>query len=160
MYKLLKILLHQEILILRIFSNFLWLDYFTPKYHFCRLLVISYISYYELPIGKSLHRCILAYCILAYKYNNYFPISGDYCTDFTYLTPNNWKKSYNSIEDTPLPSRNRGILFGRVAAWPYNVSRKMDTTNIFPFLAIFAQNVTVIHQRITQLYNKIVFLPI
>ena len=56
---------------------------FTPKFH--TLYTIGNIVYrYKLPIGNSLHRCILTY-----KYNNYFPISHDYYTDFTYLTQNN-----------------------------------------------------------------------
>ena len=41
------ILLHQEILILQIFPNFLQIDYFTPKYNIL-LLIQSGNIYYRL----------------------------------------------------------------------------------------------------------------
>ena len=72
---------------------------------FCRLLVISHISYYELPIGKSLH-C----CILTNKYNIFSPNFSRLLHWLYLFNPKQLKKSYNSqalsdssIENTPLP---------------------------------------------------------
>ena len=116
----------------------LWaeLDYFSRKYHIFRLLVMSYISYYELPIGKSLHRCILTY-----KYNNYCQISRVLLHWFYLFNP----KQLN----TPIAVRHCPILVKKTPLY-HNVikefvlqgrngtiSRTMDTTNIFLFLAIF-----------------------
>ena len=114
---------------------------------FCRLLVMSYISYFELPIGKSLY-----HCIITYKYNNYCPISRVLLHLFYLFNPKQLKSPIRVrhcpilVKKTPpiIMKSREFVLQDRNGT----ISRNMDTTKIFPFLAIFEQNLTVLHQNI------------
>ena len=74
-----------------------------------------------------------------------FPISHDFCTEFEYFAPNSKFLTNSDLKHTANVFSNAMKYHGaNICA---NSPTNIDTDNIFQFLMIFAQNLTILPQN-------------